>query len=207
MARSESSHHALPTIVQMLFGVSLESDRPQRWLLESALVVVGILAIAASAQVRMPLPFSPVPLTGQTLAVLLVGATYGSGRGALTTALYLLLGIGGAPIFAGGTAGAVHLLGPTGGYLVGFLAATVLMGWLSERGWDRQFKSAWPLFLLGHTVVFMFGVCWLAMQTNWITALKLGYLPFIPGEILKTLTAGNLLPLAHRFLNERITRE
>ena len=105
---------------------------------EVALILGGSLLIALSAQLQFVLPFSPVPITGQTFTVLLLGALYGSKRGPATVVTYLALGVMGLPVFAGGTFGVARLVGPTAGYLVGFLVAAFVVGLLSERGWDRK---------------------------------------------------------------------
>lgn len=167
---------------------------------EVLMVGFGVLLLSLSAQIQIPLPFTPVPLTGQTLAVLLIGATYGSVRGALTVLSYLLVGSLGAPVFAGGAAGILKLMGPTGGYLIGFVFAAFLMGALAERGWDRKFRSGWPLFFIGHTVVFFFGVLWLAQMIGLEAALVQGYMPFIAGEVIKTTLAAAVLPWARKLL-------
>jgi biotin transport system substrate-specific component len=116
-------------------------------LYDAVLVVTGSVFIALLAQVAIPLPFSPVPITGQTFAVLLVGVLLGSRRGGLGVLLYLLEGAAGLPFFAGGTAGLARLAGPTGGYLVGFVVAAIVVGLLAERGWDRRIWG--QVFILG----------------------------------------------------------
>ncbi len=108
---------------------------------DAALILGASLLIALSARIAVPVPFSPAPITGQTLAVLLVGALLGSRRGALSVLAYLAEGAMGLPVFAGGGAGILWLLGPTGGYLFGFIAAAFVTGWLAERGWDRRFVT------------------------------------------------------------------
>lgn len=169
---------------------------------EVLLVISGSLFIALMAQIRIPLPFTPVPITGQTLAILLIGATFGSKRGAITTLLYLLEGGLGLPFFAGGAAGMIHFMGPTGGYLVGFVLSAFLTGYLCEKGIDKKLKTAIPFFMITQLPIFFCGVLWMSLllKLNFTTALQLGFLPFIPGEIIKALLAGSILPTCWKAL-------
>ncbi len=164
----------------------------------AALIIAASLFIAAMAHVRLPLPFTPVPITGQTFAVLLVGAALGSRRGAAAVLAYLTEGALGLPVFASG-AGLAYLLGPTGGYLFGFLAAAWLSGLLAERGHDRRAATAWLGFLLGEAAIYALGVPWLAHFVGFPHAITMGLLPFLLGDFLKALAAGLLLPAAWRF--------
>jgi biotin transport system substrate-specific component len=163
-------------------------------LYDIVLVVGGSLFIALSAQVAIHLPFSPVPVTGQTLAVLLVGMLLGSRRGSLSLLTYLVEGLAGLPVFAGGTAGFARLLGPTGGYLVGFVAAAYVTGRLAERGWDRRVGTTILAMLLGNAAIYALGLPWLAAFVRIGRALPLGFYPFIPGDIVKLALAAILLP-------------
>lgn len=165
-----------------------------------ALVLGGSLFIALSAQIAIPLPFSPVPITGQTLAVLLSGALLGSRRGGLCLLAYLAEGLTGLPVFAGGTAGLSHLLGPTGGYLVGFVVAAYITGLLAERGWDRRIITTFLAMLLGNIVIYAFGLPWLARFSGVERVLSLGLYPFIPGDLLKLALATMLLPSGWKML-------
>jgi biotin transport system substrate-specific component len=160
------------------------------------LVVAGSLCVAGMAQVRIPLPFSPVPITGQTFAVLVVGASLGSRRGVASLALYLLLGLLGLPFFAGGTSGLSVLLGPTGGYLIGFIIAAWLVGLLAARGLDRKIPSALLAFLAGEMVIYLFGVAWLSLYLGILHAIIAGFLPFLIGDAIKLAAAGFVLPAA-----------
>lgn len=166
---------------------------------DGALVLAASLFIALMAQVSLPLPFTPVPITGQTFAVLLVGATLGARRGALAVLAYLAEGLAGLPVFAGGTGGLAHLLGPTGGYLLGFVAMAATVGALAEHGLDRRLRSAWLAFLLGEAVLYLCGLPWLAVFVGPSKALTLGLLPFLPGDLLKALLAGLALPALWAF--------
>ena len=169
-------------------------------LYDAALVLGGSLFIALSAQVVIPLPFSPVPITGQTLAVLLVGALLGSRRGTLSVLAYLTEGAMGLPVFAGGGTGVVWLLGPTGGYLLGFVPAAFITGWLAERGWDRRAETTLLMMLAGNMTIYAVGLPYLAFFAGFDRVLYLGFYPFIVGDIAKWLLATALLPSAWRLV-------
>lgn len=161
------------------------------------LVPLASLVIAGVAQVAIPLPFSPVPLTGQTFGVLLIGMALGSRRGAVAVALYLLEGALGLPVFAGGTAGLVKVLGPTGGYLMAFPLAAFVAGLLAERGWDQKPGTTVVGMLLASAVIFILGALWLARFVGGIgPAVVQGVLPFLPGDLIKAGLAAGLLPMA-----------
>ena len=166
-------------------------------------IVVGSLVVAAGAQVAIPLPWTPVPVTGQTLGVLLVGAALGARKGTAALVLYLAEGAAGLPFFAGGAAGAHVLLGPTGGYLMGFPLAAALVGFLAERGWDRRVFSTVAAMSLGTGVLFATGAAWLGYFVGSDRAVALGVLPFLPGAALKIGVAAAALPLAWRWLGKR----
>ncbi len=170
--------------------------RLDRRLRDVLLIFTGSLLVAAMAQVRIPLPFTPVPITGQTFAVLLIGAALGSRRGAASLLLYLVEGALGLPVFSGGAAGFAALAGPTGGYLLGFVCAAFLVGLLAERGMDRHFISALPVFLAGEAVIYLFGVTWLATFVGPSRAFADGLFPFILGDAIKLVAAALALPAA-----------
>jgi biotin transport system substrate-specific component len=171
--------------------------------LDVALIAVGSLLVAVSAQIAIPLPWTPVPITGQTLGVLLVGASLGRRRGALSMALYLAEGAGGLPVFAGGGAGVVHFMGPTAGYLWSFPFAAALGGWLADRGWDRRLWTALAAMALGELMVYAFGVPWLARFIGWERVWMAGFWPFLPGAIVKLGVAGAALPFAWKVVGKR----
>lgn len=161
-------------------------------LLRSALLALGgSLAIAASAQIQLPV--QPVPMTMQSLVVLLVGIAYGPRLGAATVLLYLGEGLCGLPVFAGFRAGPAVLAGPTGGFLLGFVPAAALAGWLAARGWAHGFWRGGALFLAGHAVLFACGLAWLATLVGPGQAIALGLLPFLPGTALKAALGSVLL--------------
>lgn len=157
-------------------------------------IFVGLTALASQVTIR--LPFTPVPITGQTFAVLLSGAAVGSRRGGAAQLAYLGLGCAGLPVFAGGSRGLPF--GPSGGYLVGFVAAAYVVGLLVERGWDRRIRTTAVAMLVGNAVIYAFGLPWLAAFTGGPLAkvLMLGLYPFIPGDLLKLALASALLTSA-----------
>ena len=169
---------------------------PRTLVMDIVLVVAGAALVTVLAQVAIPL--WPVPITGQTLAVLLVGSTLGWARGAISMVLYALLGLVGLPVFSDGTHGATVLFGATGGYIGGFIVSAALVGWLAERQWDRKILKAIVTFVAGSVVVFAIGLPWLAvvLHTDLPTTLQYGLYPFIIGGIIKAAIAAGLLPLA-----------
>lgn len=171
-----------------------------------SLVIGFALLTAAAAQVRIPLPFTPVPITGQTFAVLLAGASLGSVAGSASQLVYVLLGAVGLPFYAGGDSGWEVVQGTTGGYLIGFVVAAWIVGALAERDQDRTVSSAVPAFLTGSVVVYLFGVPWLAhvLGIGWVEAAGLGAVPFVIGDLVKAGLAGVLLPLGWRLADRRL---
>jgi biotin transport system substrate-specific component len=168
------------------------------------LITVGTLFIAGLAQIALPIPGSPVPVTGQTLGVLLVGTSYGAVLGLSTFLTYLLVGLAGAPFFANGSHGLATLTGATGGYLVGMLVASLVVGFLAGHRWDQRLRTALPTMLLGDAIIFSFGLVWLHAFTgkNWSWTLAAGFTPFIIGEVLKIAIAGTSLPIVWRFVQK-----
>ena len=168
---------------------------------EALVILGGALFVTLFAQIRIPLPFTPVPITGQTFAVLLVAATLGSIRGGASLGLYVALGAAGAPVFTGWGRGFEILKGATGGYLIGFVVAAIVVGLLAERGWDRKFRSAIGAMLTGNVIIYLFGLPWLSrvVGTGFTKTLELGLYPFVPGDLLKLYLAAGLLPTAWKF--------
>jgi len=190
-----------------------------------ALVVGGSLAMAGLAQLSIKLPFTPVPITGQTLGVLLIGASMGPLLGGASLALYLVEGWIGLPFFAEGMHGSTATLFnpsallPSAGYLWGFIVAAALVGWLSRRGWDRTLRSAIGAMFIGELALYVVGVAWLAAALNvpmvdsgtvgtcgsklaGCDALELGLYPFLIGDVLKLLLAAVVLPTTWRLLGK-----
>jgi len=183
-----------PTITQRLF------PKTNRLVRDILLVIGGSLLVAAFAQIRVPLPFTPVPITGQTLAVLLVGAALGKHRAGLSMLLYLGMGLAGLPVFTGGAQGLAYMTGATGGYLVGFVGAAFVVGWLAEKGLDRDIRTALLPFLIGEMIIYTFGLIWLTIYVgDMSSALALGFHPFLVGDAVKITLAVLLLPAAWRF--------
>jgi biotin transport system substrate-specific component len=170
-----------------------------------AVIIGGAGLIAACAQISIPLGFTPVPVTGQTFAVLLVGAGLGSVAGTASTLLYVALGAVGLPIYADHSHGWHVVSSANGGYLVGFIVAAAVTGSLAERRWDRRFSSSLGALLTGNVVIYLFGVAWLAHDAHFsfATALEKGLYPFVPGDVLKMYLAAALLPAAWKLAGDR----
>ncbi len=171
----------------------------------AVLVVSGVLGLAALAQIAIPVPGSPVPVTGQTLGVLILGTAYGSTLGVTTFAIYILAGVAGAPVFANSGHGLDRIVGATGGYLIGMLVATFVLGQLARFRLDQNFLTALPSMFIGTITTFAFGLVWLHQYTgqSWDWTIKAGLTPFIVGEVLKIAIAGTSLPVVWRFLNRK----
>jgi biotin transport system substrate-specific component len=162
------------------------------------LVVAGSVLLIVSAKIKIP--FYPVPLSMQTFVVLMIGMVYGWKLGAATILLYLMEGAFGLPVFSGTPErgiGIAYMVGPTGGYLLGFLFAAALVGWLAERGWGHNFISTFGAMLLGNLLIYTLGLLWLGTVIGWDKpVLVYGLTPFILGDLLKICAATLLLPLA-----------
>jgi biotin transport system substrate-specific component len=171
-----------------------------------ALTLVGSALIALSARIAIPLPFSPVPVTGQTFAVLLVGAALGRWRGAAAVIAYLAEGAAGIPVFAGLNAGPAALVGPTGGYLFGFIPGAWLCGLLAERGWDRRAGTTILSMILGNVAIFAVALPWLARYVGSSNVWAMGFWPFVPGDVVKIGLAAAALPLAWKWLGREAGR-
>lgn len=184
-----------------LASVAETKIREQYRLLYNVLVVLsGSFLIAIMAQLEIRLPFSPVPITGQTFAILVVAMALGAVRGGLAVLAYLIEGFAGLPVLAGGAAGIIHLFGPTGGYLVGFLASAVMVGFLAERGWDRNIVLTLVAMYFATIIIFCIGLCWLGVFVPYDQVYSLGLWPFIPGAIIQIAAAALLLPTIRRFV-------
>ncbi len=169
--------------------------RAASWLRDLTLIVLGSLFVAVLAQVKIPLPFTPVPLTGQTFAVLLTAAALGSKRGAASMAFYIALGTFGLPVFAGGASGMSYLSGATLGYLVGFVVAAFIVGLLAERGLERNVRTSIIPFLIGTIIIYACGVTWLAIILgSFSKAVTAGLVPFLIGDAIKLIAAALALP-------------
>ena len=163
---------------------------------DTALVIGGACLVGALAQISIPLGFTPVPLTGQTLGVLLVGSALGMYRGVISMALYVVAGLIGVPWFSAHSGGWHIASTPTFGYLVGFVVAAGLCGMLASRGADRTVVRSIPEMVLGNVVIYVFGVTWLAhnLHVGIGTAIHYGLTPFLWGDAIKIVIASLVLP-------------
>ncbi len=171
------STRRLPVAMDLLW-------RPGSLTRSAALVLGGSALLAVSAKVQVP--FWPVPMTMQSLAVVLVGIGLGSRLGVAAVLAYLAEGFLGLPVFAGPLAGPAYMAGPTGGYLVGFVLGAGCVGWLAERGWDRSLPRAVAAMAIGHALLFVPGVAWLAVLFGWQKAVAAGLMPFLFATVAKT---------------------
>jgi biotin transport system substrate-specific component len=178
---------------------------PRSALNSAALIASGAVITAYAAQ--LVIPMWPVPITAQTLAVLLVGSVLGATRGAISLMVYFSMGAIGLPVFSAATS---LSFGPTFGYLIGFVAAAAVVGWLSERGWHKSVAGVLGSFAIANSVIYLFGLPWLAfalgalgVANDFVSVTAVGLAPFIVGDVLKMILAAALLPLAWKFLGKR----
>lgn len=202
-----------PTLAERLIPAAL-AVRLGAMARDLLLVAAGPILIALSATISIQLPNNPVPITGQTFGVLLAAGALGGRRGIAATALYVLIGVMGLPAFAEGKGGVGVIaaanegrlvLGATGGYLIGFVLASGIVGWLAERRWDRRLPGALSAMLLGNAVIYVVGLPWLAAAAGFSpdeTVAK-GLLPFLIGDTFKILLAGAALPAAWWLVGRR----
>ena len=177
--------------------------RTTEWIRSAVLIIVGSLLLATLAQIQIVLPFTPVPITGQTFGVLLIAAALGSKRGAAAMLLYITEGAAGLPFFAGGASGISILTGATAGYLVGFIGAAYVIGQLAERGLERSVRTSLIPFLVGTVIIYVCGVTWLSIVLgSFSKAISLGVVPFLIGDALKLIAAALALPTAWKLIKE-----
>lgn len=169
----------------------------------AVLIVGGVVLLTLSAKVNLPLPY--VPMTLQTLVVLVIGAVYGWRLGVVTLAAYLVIGALGVPVFAGPVGGLKPLFGPTCGFLFGFVAAAFITGWFSERGWDRSMIRLFVAMAFGHLAILLMGFGWLAfgMKLGADKAWAVGVLPFLPGALVKNALGAILVPILRGLVDGR----
>ena len=191
---SHPSHTSFPVLVDLIWK---DPAGPQAlthsFVRSTVLAVLGSLFLALTAQISIP--FYPVPITGQTFGVLLIGLTFGWKLAGGTVLLYLFEGAMGLPFFSAGGGSLAHFLKPSAGYLIGFLPAAMACGWFAEKGFDRKFISVAIALLVGNFIIFAFGLTWLSIYLGWgEPILALGLFPFIPGLLIKTALIVVLLP-------------
>ncbi len=170
-------------------------------LFDAICIFIGSIIVGLAAQVEVPLGFTPVPVTGQTFGVLVVGMALGARRGAIALMLYLAEGAAGVPVFAGGGAGIVHLVGPTGGYLFGFVLAASIAGFLAQRGWDRNIVWTALAMTIGTAFIFALGLLYLAQFELPTGVLAAGLYPFLPGAVVKIIVAAGVMPAVWKIVN------
>lgn len=168
-------------------------------------MIAGSALLALSAKVQVP--FWPVPMTMQTLAILVIGMAYGSRLGTATVLLYLAEGLAGLPVFAGANAGPAYFMGPTAGYLVGFVVSVWLIGWLAERGWDRSLLRGTMAMTVGHGVILVCGVAWLSTLVGIEKALAVGLHPFWAATLLKTALGVAVMQAAWKLALKRRSQD
>ena len=175
------------------------------WVRNLTLAFAGAILLTVSA--KFEVPFYPVPLTMQTFAVLGIGMVYGARLGACTILLYLIAGTAGMPVFAGTPEkgiGLAYMMGPTGGYLLGFVLAAMLTGWLAERGWDRKISTTFLAMVAGNAVIYLFGIIWLGSLVGWDKPVfAWGMTPFLVGDLFKIVLAMIIVPGAWKLLNAK----
>ena len=186
-------------VLSDLFGATEGSMRLAK---QAALVVLGIAVLAVAAKIKVPM--WPVPITMGTFAVLSIGAAYGARLGLVTIFGYMLIGALGFDVFAGSTAekfGLEYMMGGTGGYLVGYVLATVLLGYLARLGWDRSALKMALVMVLGNALIYIPGLIWLGMLFGWDKPiLAWGLTPFLVGDVVKLLLAAALFPAIWKFV-------
>lgn len=196
MLAHETTH---PTLLRHLAGAD------GTWMRNLIFAIGGTIALWISAKIQVP--FFPVPMTMQTFAVLVIGMAFGWRLGGATVALYLLEGAVGLPVFAGTPEkgiGLAYMVGPTGGYLAGFVIAATAVGWLAERGWDRKMAPTLIAMVAGTAIIFACGILWLGTVLGWDKPiLEFGLIPFLPAAAFKVALAAAVLPAAWRLIGTR----
>jgi biotin transport system substrate-specific component len=169
---------------------------------DGVLALGGAALIAVAAQISISLPFTPVPITGQTFAVAATAAALGLRTGGASSLLYVAAGLVGLPVYADGSSGWHAVSGATGGYLIGFIVCALVVGWCGDRGWTSSFSSTVGAMLLGETVIYICGLLWLrhSLHTPLEKTLEYGLYPFVVGDLLKVYAAAAVLPPAHRLV-------
>ena len=190
------------TAPRPLIGRIVPDEGSARWAANAAVVVAGSFLLWATAKIQVP--FYPVPMTLQTLAIMAIAATFGMRLGVATVLLYLAEGAYGLPVFAGTPEkgiGLAYMIGPTGGYLAGYVFAVALVGWLAERGLDRNIFKLFGVMLAGDAVIFALGILWLGALLGWDKpVLDWGLYPFILGDLTKIALAASAVVAGRRIM-------
>ena len=188
-----------------LFPAVIASHSPEEVSLKRRLLAYFVLAIIGSflltISAKVQIPFYPVPMTMQTLVVLLIGMTYGPYLAAVTISLYIIQGVMGFPVFAGG-GGIAYIVGPTGGYIIGFLISATFLGLLANRGWGKTWKTTAIGMIAGVFIIFLSGISWLSIYIGFEAAILKGFIPFIYADCLKIIIASFAMPTAWSFVDK-----
>ena len=202
---SIAANPAAPSRRRVLADViARPSSRARAFAVDAALVLAGVALVALLAKVSFFI--GPVPITGQTLGVILVGASLGAARGAASLTTYMLVGLAGLPVFAGPIAGPAYVLSPSFGFIVGFISGAFVAGWFAQRAWDRKPALAFAGFVIASIIPFLFGVPYMAfilsavmgVDITFVSVMEAGVLPFIAGGLIKAAVAAVAIPLAWR---------
>jgi biotin transporter BioY len=188
-----------PSMIDSFLPQTLEKSNT---LINALAVFAGSLLMVASAQVYITLPFTPVPITAQTLSVMVLGSLLGSKKGPLSVLLYVLYGALGFPVFSENSGGAHILVGATGGYILGFVLSAYIIGKFTERGWDRVLSKSLIAMFIGQFFIFVPGLLWLARYVGFENVLSQGFYPFVIGGIIKTLLAGTSSVLVWKLIDK-----
>lgn len=196
--KAASYQSAYPSMFDSLLGIELKNNA----LVNALAIVAGSLLIVLGAQIYITLPFTPVPITAQTLSVLLVGSLLGSKKAPMSVLLYIFYGALGFPVFSENSSGIQVLYGATAGYIFGFILAAYFVGRLSEKGWDRSLLKSLPIMLVGQLLIFVPGLLWLSQYVGLSSVLEKGFYPFVLGGIIKTLLAGSSSVLTWKLIKK-----
>jgi biotin transport system substrate-specific component len=176
--------------------------KSQKIVFETGLVISGSILIALLSQLSVILPFSPVPLTGQTFGVFLIAVLFGAKRSAATMMTYLTEGLCGLPVFSKAGFGVAHLIGPSGGYLIGFLLAVYFIGYLSDRGYSKNFYKMSLMLIAGNLLIYICGCAWLSVFLGIKKAIICGAVPFIAGDLIKIMLISGFIPASWKVIKK-----
>jgi len=177
----------------LLTNKIIQLTKGQTVALSISISFAGSILLALLARLSIPVPFSPVPITGQTFGVLFLGGVLGIRLATLSVIFYIIEGIVGIPVFAGGSFGLLYLLGPTGGYLIGFIPAAYSVGYLSEKGWNQKIRLTLSSMIIGAAIIFLFGVSWLSISAGLNAAITIGFIPYTIGAVIKIALATSIV--------------